>query len=1037
MIARIIRLSLANHSLVLLLAAVLAVAGAWATLKTPVDAIPDLSDTQVIVRTSLPGQSPRVVEDQVTYPLTTALMSVPGATTVRGYSLFGDSFVYVLFADGTDLYWARSRVLEYLSQVAPRLPTGARPALGPDATGVGWIYQYALVDRSGRHDLAQLRSLQDWFLKFELQAVPGVAEVASVGGMVRQYQVIIDPVRLLGQGLTLADVREAIERGNGEVGGSVVEMAEAEYMVRASGYLRGVEDLRVLPLGMVAGVPILLDDVADVRVGPELRRGIAELDGEGEVTGGIVVMRSGGNARDTIQRVRERLESLRSGLPAGVEIVETYDRSALIDRAVDNLREKLVEEFVVVILVCAVFLLHFRSSLVLLVSLPLGILSAFLVMRWQGIDANLMSLGGVAIAVGTMVDAGIVMVENVHRRLQGVGEAVGGRLAAVTEACVEVGPALFFSLLIVALSFLPVFALSDQEGRLFAPLAFTKTWAMLASALLAVTVVPVLIWLLVRGRIRREEDNPVNRLAMRLYWPLLRVALDRPVGVLVLALALVLSSAWPLSHLGSEFMPEIDEGDLLYMPSAPQGISADAVRALLQQTDRLIRSIPEVERVFGKAGRAETATDPAPFEMLETTIRLKPRDQWRPGMTPERLKEELNQAVQVPGLANAWLPPIRTRIDMLATGVKTPIGIRIQGPDLAVIERIGREVVAALTGLPGLTSVYAEQLTQGRYLDVDIRRGDAARYGLNVADLLEVVSTAVGGANLGYTVEGLERYPVQLRYPQAWRDSVESLVRLPIQSPGGAQLTLGDVADVRVRSGPAMIRSENTRPAGWVYVDLAGGDLGALVGQARDRVASAVRLPPGYSIGWSGQYEHWQRARERLQVVVPLTLLVIIVLLYLNFRQWREVVVLLASLPFALVGAVWLLHWLDYRMSVAVAVGLIALAGVAAETGVVMLLYLRQALERRLADLGGAALDAAALREAIIEGALLRLRPKLMTVLTIIIGLLPILWGDGTGSEVMRRIAAPMVGGMVSATLLTLVVLPAAFLLVHGRWRRV
>ena len=1037
MIAALIRLSLANRSLVLLLAAVLAVAGTWATYKTPVDAIPDLSDVQVIVRTSLPGQSPRVVEDQVTYPLTTALLAVPGATTVRGYSFFGDSFVYVLFEDGTDLYWARSRVLEYLSQVAPRLPPGARPALGPDATGVGWIYQYALVDRSGRHDLADLRSLQDWFLKFELQALPGVAEVASVGGMVRQYQVIVDPVRLLGQGLTLAGVREAIERGNGEVGGSVVEMAEAEYMVRASGYLRSAEDLRVLPLGVVDGVPVLLDDVAEVRVGPELRRGITELDGEGEVAGGIVVLRSGGNARETIQRVRGRLDSLRASLPAGVEIVETYDRSALIDRAVDNLRGKLVEEFIVVILVCAVFLLHFRSSLVLLISLPLGILSAFLMMRWQGIDANIMSLGGVAIAVGTMVDAGIVMIENVHRRLQETGVAIGERLEAVTEACVEVGPALFFSLLIVALSFLPVFALGDQEGRLFAPLAFTKTWAMVAAALLAITVVPVLVWFLVRGRIRLEEDNPVNRLAMRLYWPLLRSALDRPVAVLVLALLLLVSAAWPWSRLGSEFMPELDEGDLLYMPSAPQGISADAVRALLQQSDRLIRSVPEVERVFGKAGRAETATDPAPFEMLETTIRLKPRDQWRPGMTPERLKEELDRVVQVPGLANAWLPPIRTRIDMLATGVKTPIGIRIQGPDLTVIERIGREVEAALTGLPGLTSVYAEQLTQGRYLDIDIRRADAARFGLNVADLLEVVSTAVGGANLGYTVEGLERYPIQLRYPQAWRDSAEALSRLPLQAPNGAQLTLGDVADIKITSGPAMIRSENARPAGWVYLDLGGRDLGSLVEQARARVAEAVSLPPGYSIGWSGQYEYWQRAKERLQVVVPLTLLIIVVLLYLNFRQWGEVVLLLASLPFALVGAVWLLHWLDYRMSVAVAVGLIALAGVAAETGVVMLLYLRQAVERRLAATNGTALDAAALREAIVEGALLRLRPKLMTVLTIIIGLLPILWGDGTGSEVMRRIAAPMVGGMVSATLLTLVVLPAAFLLVHGRWRRV
>jgi len=1034
MIDAILRASLGNRARVLSLAAALAVAGAWAASRTPVDAIPDLSDTQVIVRTSFPGQSPRVVEDQVTYPLTSALLSVPGATTVRGYSFFGDSFVYVLFEEGTDLYWARSRVLEYLSQAAGRLPAGVTPALGPDATGVGWIYQYALVDRTGRHDLAQMRSLQDWFLKFELQAVPGVAEVATVGGMVRQYQVVVDPLRLRGQGLTLADVRNAIERGNAEAGGSVIELAEAEYMVRASGYIAGLDDLRQLPLKLDGATPVLLGDVADIRIGPEMRRGIAELDGEGEVAGGIVVMRSGENARETIRLVRERVDELAKGLPEGVEIVETYDRSALIDRAVDNLRAKLLEEFVVVVLVCAVFLFHFRSSLVLIISLPLGILSAFLVMYFQGLNANIMSLGGIAIAIGAMIDAGIVMVENVHKKLEHQGEGPGDHAALVLDACREVGPSLFFSLMIVALSFLPVFALDAQEGKLFEPLAFTKTWAMVAAAFLSITLVPVLITLLVRGRIRAEAENPLNRAAMAAYRPFIDIALRHPRSVVAAALVLLALTAWPYSRLGSEFMPELDEGDLMYMPTTLPGVSADTVRALLQQTDRLIASVPEVERVFGKAGRAETATDPAPFEMLETTIRLKPRDEWRAGMTPEKLREELNRVVQVPGLANTWVPPIKTRIDMLATGIKTPVGIKVTGPDLTEIERIGLSIERALTDLPGTASVYAERAATGRYIDVDIRRADAARYGLNIADVQEVVSTAVGGMTLAWTVEGLERYPINLRYPQDWRNSLERLRRLPIVAPAGAQLTLADVATVTITDGPSMIRSENARPSGWVFVDIEGRDLGSFVEAARQRVAGQVELPPGYSLRWSGQYEYWERAAEKLKVVVPVTLLIIVLLLYMNFRRFGDVAVILGCLPFALTGGVWLLYLLGYHLSIAVAVGFIALAGVAAETGVVMLLYLNHAWQRRTeaARADGRSLVEADVRESIVEGALLRLRPKLMTVLTIMVGLLPIMWGSGTGSEVMRRIAAPMVGGMASATLLTLVVIPSVFLL----WKR-
>jgi len=1033
----IIRASLENRAVVLLVAAMLTATGVYSYLRTPVDALPDLSDVQVIVRTTYPGQAPRLVEDQVTYPLTTALLSVPGATAVRGYSFYGDSFVNVLFADGTDPYWARSRVLEYLSQATARLPEGVRPALGPDATGVGWIYQYALVDRSGQHDLAQLRSIQDWFLKFELQALDGVAEVATIGGMVKQYQVVVDPLRLRGFGIPLMMVEQAIRAGNQESGGAVVEMAEAEYMVRVTGYVQSIEDLERIPLMATKdGTPVLLRDVAEVRMGPEMRRGIGELDGEGEAVGGVIIMRNGENARDTIARVAAKLDELGAGLPAGVEVVTTYDRSSLIQRAVDNLNRKLLDEFIVVSLVCFVFLFHIRSGLIVVIVTPIAVLSAFIVMRLQGINANIMSLGGIAIAIGTLVDAAIVMTENVHKKLEHGTVAEADRMEAIYQGCREVGPSLFFSLMIVALSFLPVFTLEAQEGRLFAPLAYTKTYAMVWASLLSITLVPVLIYWLVRGNIRPEAANPVNRATMAAYRPFLEIALRAPWTVTVVATLLVALTLWPASQLGTEFMPELDEGDFLYMPTTLPGLSADAARALLQQTDRLIKTVPEVERVFGKAGRAESATDPAPMEMFETTVMLKPRDQWRPGMTPEKLKAELDALVKFPGLSNAWGYPIKTRIDMLATGIRTPVGIKVMGPDLAVIERLGRRIEAILRDVPGTTSVYAERTATGRYLDVDIDRVAAARFGLNVKDVHDVVSSAVGGMTVSYTVEGLERYPINLRYPQDFRDSPDTLRALPIVTPTGANITLADVARVAVADGPAMIRSENARPSGWVFVDLQGRDLGGYVNEAKARVAEQLELPPGYSLGWSGQYEYLERAAERLKVVVPLTLAIIVLLLYLNFRNARDVMLILGTLPFALVGGVWLLYLLDYDLSIAAVVGFIALAGVAAETGVVMVMYLEHAWQVRRdgAAQAGRQPTRVELREAIVEGALLRLRPKLMTVITVIVGLLPIMWGTGTGSEVMRRIAAPMVGGMVSATLLTLVIIPSLYLIVNG-WR--
>ncbi|NNL03956.1 MAG: efflux RND transporter permease subunit [Xanthomonadales bacterium] len=1036
MIEAIIRWSVANRFIVVLLSLVLGAGGAYVTLNTPVDALPDLSDVQVIVKTSYPGQAPQVVEDQVTYPLTTALLSVPGATTVRGFSFFGDSYVYVIFEDGTDLYWARSRVLEYLNQVAGQLPPTAEPGLGPDATGVGWIYQYALVDRSGEHDLAQLRSIQDWFLKFELQTVPGVAEVATVGGMVRQYQVVLNPDALRAHGMPLAHVRTAIQRGNQEVGGSVIEMGEAEYMVRATGYLQSVEDLEQIPLGVnVRGTPLRLADVANIQIGPQMRRGIAELDGEGEVVGGIVVMRFGENARSTIDGVKARLRELKSGLPDGVEIVETYDRSALISRAVDTLQQKLIEEFIVVALVCLLFLFHLRSSLVVIVSLPLGIMAAFLVMNAQGLNANIMSLGGIAIAIGAMVDAAIVMVETVHKKMEEPSYDPRQHWSTITESAVEVGPPLFFSLLIITLSFFPVFSLQAQEGRMFAPLAYTKTYAMAASAGLSITLVPVLMGYFIRGRIVSEHRNPLNRLLVWLYRPLIRVVTRHPWPVVGVTLVLVIAGFWPANRLGSEFMPDLNEGDLMYMPTTFPGISIGKAQELLQQTNKLIRTVPEVEQVFGKIGRAETATDPAPLTMIETVIRLKPEVEWREGIDIHGIKEELDRRVQIPGLTNAWVWPIKTRIDMLATGIKTPVGIKIAGQDLEVIQSIGSEIERVLKAVPGTTSAFSERVAGGRYVTVDILRERASRYGLNIDDVQDVVRTAVGGMNVTETVEGLERYPVNVRYPQGVRDSVDKLRELPVVTATGQQIPLSAVADIRVEDGPPGIKSENARLNGWIFVDIEGVDLGSYVEAARKAVAENVELPPGYSLRWSGQYEYMERAKQRLLVVVPLTLVTIILLLFINFRSMAEVLIIMGTLPTALIGGIWLLYLLDYHVSVAVGVGFIALAGVAIEIGVIMLVYLKQALaaERARAENDRRRMTVDDLAAAVTEGALMRVRPIMMTVATIVVGLLPIMLGSGTGSEVMRRIAAPMVGGMISATILTLALIPAVFLLWQKR----
>ena len=1038
MIARIIHGSIAHRGFVLLAALVLAVAGAWSLVRTPLDALPDLSDTQVIIRTSWSGQSPRIVEDQVTYPLTTTLLSVPGVTAVRGYSMFGDSYVYVLFDDDTDLYWARSRVLEVLSQVRDRLPAEVTPTLGPDATGLGWIYEYALVDRSGRHDLGQLRSLQDWFLRYELKTVPDVAEVASVGGMVQAWQVVPDPNALVARGITLDALVDAIRAANGATGGSVIEQGEAEVMVRSEGYLRTAGDFERIPIRSGdAGVPVLLQDVARVQRGPALRRGIAELDGEGEVAGGIVILRSGKNALATIDAVKAKLDTLRASLPPGVEIVPVYDRSGLIREAVRNLGGKLAEEFLVVLVVCALFLWHLRSALVAVVSLPLGILAAFVVMHQQGISANLLSLGGIAIAIGAMVDAAVVMIENAHKHLEHFRTAhdrdpdAAERWSLVADAASEVGPALFVSLLVITLSFVPVFALQAQEGRLFSPLAYTKTYAMAAAAGLSITLVPVLMGFLIRGHIRPEHRNPVSRSLIALYRPVLDAVLRRPGVVLLAAGAVLLLTLVPLLRLGSEFMPPLEEGTLLYMPTALPGLSAGKASELLQLTDRMIKTVPEVDHVFGKAGRADTATDPAPLEMFETTVTFRPRDQWRPGMTPERLREELDRAVQVPGLTNLWVPPIRNRIDMLATGIKSPIGIKVSGPDVATLAMLGDRVEAVAHAVPGVSSAVAERIGGGRYLDVRVRPEAAMRYGLSQADVQRVIATVVGGDPIAETIEGRERYPIVVRYPAAWRDSPTALAQLPWLAPGGEQVTLGQIADLSFAPGPPMLKSDNGRLVTYVYVDVAGRDLGAVVADLQAAVAKDVELPAGYAIAWSGQYEYLARATARLRWVVPATLLIIFGLIFLVFRRAAEAGLIMLSLPFALVGGLWLVWLMGHAVSVATLIGFIALAGVAAEFGIIMLLYLRQAWERQLAANPGAGVPE--LDAAIREGGVQRVRPKAMTVAVILAGLLPILLGGGAGAEVMQRIAAPMVGGMLSAPLLSMLVIPAAYRLLQQR----
>ncbi|TMO25626.1 CusA/CzcA family heavy metal efflux RND transporter [Pseudoalteromonas sp. S4492] len=1031
MIAAVIRWSVGNRFFVLLLSLILAGFGVFSLKNTPVDALPDLSDIQVIVKTSYPGQAPQVVQDQVTFPITTAMLSVPGAETVRGFSFFGDSYVYVIFNEDTDLYWARSRVQEYLSQVSARLPDSARPELGPDATGVGWIYLYALVDKTGKHDISQLRSLQDWFLKFELQTVPGVSEVASVGGMVKQYQVNVDPDKLRAYGIPLSLIQTAIKQGNQERGASVVEMAEAEYMVSSTGYIKSVADLEAIPLGTNAnGTPLQLRDVADIKLGPQMRRGIAELNGEGEVTGGVVVMRFGENAEATIKLVKEKLESLKKGLPEGVEIIPVYDRSNLITQALDNLSSKLIEELIVVALVCVVFLFHIRSSIVAIITLPMGILTAFVVMYWQGINANIMSLGGIAIAIGAMTDGAIVMIENMHKHMEKTPLTDENRWQVVMDSAAEVGPALFFSLLIITVSFMPVFILEAQEGRMFSPLAYTKTYAMAASAGLAITLVPVLMGYFIRGKVISEKKNPVNRLLVAAYKPLLNAVLKAPKTTLVLALVLAAIGFYPVNKIGSEFIPPLDEGDLMYMPTTYPGISIGKAREILQQTDKLIASVPEVESVFGKVGRADTATDPAPLTMIETFIQLKPKSQWREGMTTEKLKKELDNLVKFPGLTNAWVMPIKTRIDMLATGIKTPVGIKVAGPKLSEIQKIGEQIEVILKDLPGTASVYSERVAGGRYIKVDINREKAARYGLNIADVQQVVATAIGGMNVTETVEGQERYPVNLRYPQDYRDSPEELKLLPIVTPNGQRIALADVAHVFIEDGPPGIKSENARINGWSLIDIEGSDIGSYVERAQQALHEQLELPAGYSITWAGQYEYMERAKAKLSYVLPLTLAIIVVLLYLNFRSFIEVAMIMLTLPLAMIGGIWLMYLEGFNFSVAVGVGFIALAGVAVEIGVIMLVYLNQAYQDAKAQ--SAQFTVTELRQAMINGAGLRVRPVMMTVATIIIGLLPVLYGTGTGSEVMSRIAAPMVGGMLSAIVLTLLVLPALYFI----WRK-
>ena len=1033
MIAAVIRWSLRNRLLVLLASLIMAAWGVWSIQQAPLDALPDLSDTQVIIRVSYPGKAPQIVEDQVTYPLTTTMLSVPGAKTVRGFSMFGDAYVYVLFDDGTDPYWARSRVLEYLSQIQSSLPPEAKASLGPDATGVGWVFEYVLTDKSGQHSLGDLRAIQDWILKYELKTVPDVSEVASIGGMVKEYQVILNPDRLRALNVTHEQVISAIQSANQEGGGSVLELGEAEYMVRTTGYLKSIDDFKQVVIAARDGVPVLLSDVASVRRGPAIRRGVAELNGEGEVAGGIIIMRSGKNALTTINAVKAKLAEVQKSLPAGVEIVPVYDRSQLIKNSVETLTHKLIEEFIVVAVVCSLFLFHFRSALVAMITLPLGILGAFIVMHYQGVSANMMSLGGIAIAIGAMVDAAIVMIENMHKVLEQWRYEHPERQPSSADywqialhAASEVGPALFCSLLIITLSFIPVFTLEAQEGKMFSPLAFTKTWSMAVAAGLGITLVPVLMGYFIRGKIPDEAANPLNRWLIRAYEPLLDKVLQWPKATLAAAGLLLVATLWPLAQLGSEFLPQIDEGDLLYMPSTLPGISSREAARLLQQTDRLIKTIPEVQSVFGKAGRAESATDPAPLTMLETTIQFKPKSEWRPGMTMDKLIGELDSAVKVPGIANVWVPPIRNRLDMLATGIKSPVGIKVNGNNLAEIEKTAEEIERIVRHVPGVTSALAERLDGGRYIDIAIDRLKAARYGVSVKELQSVVASVVGGDNIGETIEGRERYPINVRYPREMRDSLQKLRDLPVVTSSGAQVTLAELADIAITDGPPMLKSENARLSDWIYVDIRGRDLKSAVDEMQREVSKQVRLPDGISLTWSGQYEYLERATAKLKIVLPFTLMIIFILLYVTFGRVKDALLIMGTLPFSLIGGVWLLWLLGYNLSVAAAVGFIALAGVAAEFGVIMVLYLNQALAKRRGELNDRTLN-----EAIHEGAVLRVRPKVMTVATIMAGLLPIMWGGGTGSEVMQRIAAPMIGGMITAPLLSMLVIPAVYLLTH------
>lgn len=1028
MISSIIKWSIHNRVLVVFATLISVVVGLYSIKNIPVDAIPDMSDVQVIIKTSYPGQAPQVVEDQVTYHITTAMLSVPGAVTVRGYSFFGDSYVYVIFDESTDIYWARSRVLEYLSQVTSVLPNNAKPQIGPDATGIGWIYMYALVDQSGQHDISELRSLQDWFLKYELQTVAGVSEVSSIGGMVKQYQVRVDPVKLRAFGIPLSHIQMAIKQGNQEVGASVIEMSEAEYMVSASGYIKNQHDLAHIPLGASQnGTPLLLKDVADIVLGPQMRRGIAELNGTGETVGGIVIMRYGENAQKTIKGIKNKIKILKKGLPEGVELVTVYDRSTLIENAVDNLWHKLFEEFGLVIFVCVLFLFHVRSSLVILLSLPVGILMAFTVMHIQGLNANIMSLGGIAIAIGAMIDGAIVMIENMHKHMEKTPLTPQNRWKIVSDSATEVGPALFFSLLIITVSFLPVFTLDAQEGKMFSPLAFTKTYAMAASVLITITLVPVLMGYFIRGKILPENKNPVNRLLTSFYVPVLKKLLQFPKLTLLISGFILLTAVIPAKKIGTEFIPPLDEGDLMYMPTTYPGISIGKARELLQQTDKLIMSLPEVKSVFGKVGRAETATDPAPLTMIETVIQFKPKDQWRAGLSKGDIIRELDAMVNFPGVTNAWVEPIKTRIDMLTTGIKTPVGIKIAGPDLQQIEKIGKDIERILLKVPGTSSVYSERVVGGRYIKINIHRAKAARYGLNIAAIQQVIATAIGGMNVSQTVEGLERYPINIRYPQDYRDSPEQLALLPMVTEGGMTIALGDVAEIYIEEGPAGIKSENARLNGWSYIDIDGVDVGTYVHAAQESVAENLTLPAGYSISWSGQYEYMLRAKQRLKYVIPLTLAIIIVLLFLNFRNFTEVIIIMGTLPFAMLGGMWLMYVFGFNFSVAVGVGFIALAGVAVETGVIMLVYLNQTYYKLLNDMISSTITTDQLKRVISNGAGLRVRPVMMTAASIIVGMLPILYGSGTGSEVMSRIAAPMIGGMISAVLLTLIIIPVLF----------